>query len=342
MADFKIRKTRVVKGVEGKMMLIHSNSVKCGKTTVGSQMPKPLYLELENGANAIDGLDAWTLDSWTDLKKAIKMLTSKKPQKIEIDGEEKEIVMRDNYTTIIFDTFDVAIRWCSKYVCQQYGVSRLKDGNDGYGLWSEYATEWFDTINPLLKSGYFIYGISHSEIRKIKDGRTGEEVEKYAPKGDKRTIDLIIEAVDFIGYVKSQGVDENGNVIPSSVYFAETDEYFAGTRFEYMPTEIEVFSAQNIQDAIKKAVEMKEQETGNKAISFETANSSKAKKEKTYDELLSDIKPYVQKLSKTRIQDVQDIIEKYLGVGVKVSEATKKQTPQLEMILFDLEQLDKD
>ena len=47
MEDFDIfspKKTRVVKGVEGKLMLVHSDSVKCGKNTVGSEMPKPFYL----------------------------------------------------------------------------------------------------------------------------------------------------------------------------------------------------------------------------------------------------------------------------------------------------------
>lgn len=337
--DLKIRKTKVVGGVHGKMMLVHSNSVKCGKTTVGSQMPKPLYLRLEQGANAIDGLDYLALESWQDMKKASRWLTSKKPQTIEIDGKEVTDVLSNLYTTIIIDTWDVAIRWCTKYICQKYGVERLKDGNGGYGLWAEYAEEWFDVVNPILNSGYFIYGISHSEIRKIKDGRTGEEVEKFAPKGDKRTIDLIIEAVDFIGYVKANGIDENGNVIPSSIYFAETDEYLAGSRFTYMPSEIKVFSAQNIQDAIKTAVEMKEKETGNKAITFEEKVEIEATPKWTYENLLAECKKYGALAWKKDKEEAQNILDKHLFAGARVDDATKKQMPQLEMVLFDLKEL---
>ena len=127
MADFDIfnpPKTKVVKGVEGKSLLIHSDSVKCGKTTVGSQMPKPYYLRFEQGANAIDGLDYAPLTSWSDFKKVNKQLT----------GAKTVEQARARYTTIIFDTLDIAIKWCSKYVCAKNGVERLNDGNNGYGL----------------------------------------------------------------------------------------------------------------------------------------------------------------------------------------------------------------
>ncbi len=345
MADFDIfapQISKVVDGVEGKVMLVHSESVKCGKTTVGSQMPKPLYLRCEQGINAIDGLPYLPLDSWSDFKKAVKQLTSKKPKKMMVDGKEKECTPRDCYTTIIIDTFDVLIRWCIKYTCSKFGVERLNDGNNGYGLWTEYANEWFNTINPLLNMGYFIYGISHSDIRKVKDSRTGEDVEKYAPKGDKRSIDVIIEAVDFLGYVKSNGVDEEGNVIPSSIYFAETDEYMAGSRFEYMPREIKVFSADNIQKAIKEAVKKKEKETGNKAINFEEKKKIEKKHIYTHEEIMAEIKKYMMPLCDKYMDDVKDITNECLGDDIKVSETTKKQMPQLEMVLFELQELASD
>lgn len=346
MADmfdiFNPPKTKVVKGVAGKMLLVHSQSVKCGKTTVGSQMPKPFYLRFEQGANFIDGMSYAPLKSWSDFKQVAKNLASDKRKKVIIDGVEKEVCPRDLYDTLIPDTFDVAIRWCKDYVCKKYGVEKLGDGNNGYGLWQEYADEWFNTWNPLMNAGYFIYGISHSEIRKIKDGRTGEEVEKYAPKGDKRTIDLIIETVDFIGYVKSNGVDEEGNVIPSSIYFAETDEYLAGSRLDTMPSEIKVFSAENIQNAIKEAIEKKESQSGNAAISYEEKKIEEVQKEWTHKEILNAIKPYLQTLWEKYAEDVTDIMTNNLGEDVKITDTTKKQIPQLEMVLFDLKNLAKD
>lgn len=334
MADFDIfnaPKSEVFKGIEGKLMLIHSQERKLGKTWVGAHMPKPFYLRFEQGINAISGIPYAALNSWSDFKKVNKQLTN--PKTLE---EARKL-----YTTIIFDTTDVAIKWCEKYVCASQGVDRLNDGNSGYGLWKEYENEWFGEISKLINAGYFVYFIAHSEEKTLNDPVDGSEYTCMCPKGDKRTIDLILDSVDFIGYVKSNGISEEGEVIPSSVYFANTKEFQAGSRFKYMPKKIEVFSADNVQKAIADAVEKEEKESGIKGTDFKQRKAEE-KPTMNYDEILSAIKPYVQKLVKTKSQDVQDIIEKYLGAGIKVSEATKKQTPQLEMILFDLQQLDKE
>lgn len=336
MADFDIfnpPKTKVVKGVEGKSLLIHSDSVKCGKTTVGSQMPKPYYLRFEQGANAIDGLDYAPLTSWSDFKKVNRQLTNAKTVE----------QARARYTTIIFDTLDIAIKWCSKYVCSKSGVERLNDGNNGYGLWSEYADEWFTEMNALLNAGYFLYFISHSELKKQTDGITGIEYEQLNPKGDKRTIDLVVEACDLIGYVKSNGVNEDGSIIKSSCYFAETKEYKAGTRFEYMPRVLKEFSAKALQDAIKLAVELKEKETGNKSVTFDENKVEEAKEKKAYthEEIMTEIKEMITKLwaIKENRALIQEITDRNLGTDVKVTDTTKKQLPQLEIVLFELNQL---
>lgn len=331
MADFDIFNptvTQVVKGVEGKLILIHSDSVKSGKTSVGSDMPKPYYLRFEQGANAINGLPYAALTSWSDFKKVNKMLTNPKT----IDQA------RELYTTIIVDTLDVAIGWCNQYICASQGVTRLNDGNGGYGLWQEYKNEWSGEFSKLINAGYTVYFIAHSEEKEIVDGITGETYNKLVPKGDKRTIDYIVEAVDFIGYVKANGVDEEGNVVKSSCYFAETKEYKAGSRFDYMPRYIKEFSAENLQKAIKYAIERKEQEDGVKSVTLEEMKSKEVKK-LTYEELLDKIKPIMTSLWTTKQRETTDIVENYLGVGKKVSETTKSQVLQLEMILSDLEDL---
>ena len=332
MADFDIFNppvSEVVKDFSGKTVLVHSDGVKCGKTTVGCAMPKPFYLRFEQGINAISGVPYAPLESWSDFKKVNRQLTSKK--NIE---KSKEL-----YKTIIFDTLDVAIKWCSTYVCQKYGVERLKDGNSGYGLWQEYADEWFGEVQKLLNSGFGLYFISHSEMKKVTDGVTGEEYEIMCPKGDKRTVDLVVEAADIIGYIKPNGVDEEGNVIKSSAYFAQTREYKAGTRFSYFPKVLKEFSAENLQKALEYAIEKEEEETGRKAISFEENAKKESKKQWTHEDILKEIKPYVAKLFKLCPEEVNDIVEHNLGMDIKISETTKKQIPQLEMVLFDLQEL---
>lgn len=324
----------VVKSSEGKMILIHSNERKLGKTYVGCHMPKPFYLRFEQGINAISGVPYAPLSSWADFKKVNKKLTD--PKTLD---KAKAI-----YQTIIFDTIDVAIKWCEKYVCATQGVTRLNDGNSGYGLWKEYENEWFGEINKLTNAGYSIYFISHSEEKEQTDSTTGETYYQMCPKGDKRTIDLIIDLVDFIGYVKSNGFDEEGNEIPSSCYFANTKQFQAGSRFKYMPYKLEVFSAENLQKAIEEAIEKEESESGIVGIDFAELKAKEEAEKKVWEheEIIAEINKYGKALFKEYKAQCQDIIEEHLGVDAKVSETTKKQIPQLEMVLFDLQELADD
>lgn len=334
MADFDIMNpkiSKVVKGIEGKMILVHSNERKVGKTTVGCDMPKPFYLRFEQGINAIDGVPYAPLTSWSDFKKVNKQLTDPK----NLDN------VKELYTTLIFDTIDVAIKWCSQYVCATQGVTRLNDGNNGYGLWQEYENEWFKEINKLTNAGFALYFISHSEEKKQHDPITNEEYTQMCPKGDKRTIDPVLDLVDFIGYVKSNGFDESGDEIPSSIYFANTKEFFGGTRFKYMPKVIKEFTAENLQNAIKKAIEMKEKESGTKAITQGELQEMENSKVWTYEEIILEINELGKKLFSNYKEECTDIIEEYLGEGIGIKNTTKKQLPQLEMILYDLQQLAK-
>ena len=326
---FNPKISKVIAGIEGKCILIHSNERKVGKTAQACRMPSPLYLRFEQGINFIPDIPYMELTSWSDFKKVNKQLTNAKTLE---QAKEK-------YKTIIFDTVDVAIKWCDQYVCASQGVSRINDGNDGYGLWKEYENEWFKEINKLTNAGYAIYFISHSEEKKLVNPITGDEYEQMCPKGDKRTIDLILDLVDIIGYVQSGGLDEEGNEIMSTLYLANTKQFMAGSRLDYLPDIISPFTAENLQKAIKEAVEKKAKESGTKAITYEEKKEMEKKEHKSYDELIAEIEPLMKSLWDSHKEEVADIVEEYLGSNVKVSETTKKQIPQLEMILSDLQDL---
>jgi len=335
MAEFDIRNpevSAVTKGIEGKIILIHSFENKVGKTKVGTQMPKPLYLRFEQGINAISGLPYMALNSWGDFKKVNKQLCN--PRELE---ENRKL-----YTTIIIDTLDVAIRWCDAYVCAMQGVTRINDGNDGFGLWTEYANEWFREFNKLTNAGYCLYFISHSDSKELTDPITKEKYDKMVPVGDKRTIKFIEDAADVIGYVKSNGFDEDGKEIPSSLYLGNDKGFKAGSRFDYLTPFIKEFTAENLIEAIGKAVEMEEKASGIKGKTFDEKKKAEVKIEKrSFADLKTDIQKYAIALCKDPInkQVYVDTVEQHLGVGNKVSDANEKQYEQIEIILFELEEL---
>lgn len=323
----------VSRGIEGKTILIHSNERKLGKTAQAVRFPKPYYLRFEQGINAIAGIPYAALTKWSDFKKIRKQLTN--PKTIE---QAKSL-----YQTIIIDTTDVAIKWCEKYVCGMQGVERLNDGNSGFGLWKEYENEWFNEFNTLLNSGYTLVFIAHSESRKFNNPVTGEEYEQLYPKGDKRTIDLIIDAADLIGYVKSNGFDEEGKPQMSSVYFTACPEFLAGSRFTYMPIEITPFTAEGVQEALVEAIKQEEESTGVAAVDYTAFKAASTVDSLTYEEAIEKVKPMFKdivardKMNKTSI--ATDIVEKYLGAGGKISQTTDKQIEQIIMIIEEFEEI---
>lgn len=215
--------------------------------------------------------------------------------------------------------------------------------NSGYGLWKEYENEWFNEWNPLLNAGYCIIFISHSEVRKMRHPVTGEEFEQLYPKGDKRTIDLIIDAVDFIGYVKSNGFDESGNAQMSSVYFQSCPEFLAGSRFKYMAPEITPFTAEGVQEAIREAVAKEVEESGVSAISFDERKLSETPKEISYEEAIEQAKALFKEMVKrdktNKTNLTTEIVEKYLGEGAKISETNEKQIQQILMIIEEFNEV---
>ena len=90
---------------------------KTGKTTLASQMPGALLLAFEKGYNAIPGIVAQDVLSWTDMKSIYREL--KKPE------------VKERFKSVIVDTVDVAATLCEKYICSQNDIDDL--GGLGYG-----------------------------------------------------------------------------------------------------------------------------------------------------------------------------------------------------------------
>jgi hypothetical protein len=310
----------VAKGLEGKVITIYGGN-NLGKTKQATKMKKPFYLGFEKGIRAISGIPFLPINNWRDFKKINKQLTD--PKNLE---KAKEL-----YQTIIFDEVYTSALYCQDFICKKFGVETIGEGNGGYGLWKEYESEFWTEIDKLLGTGYTLIFISHAE--ETKEG-------KAIPKGDKRSVKPIIDNSDIVVFLTSNGVDENHNVIKSSAWFAETEQFFARSRFDYIDTYLEEFTAENLEKVIAKAIERQEEVEGVKAVSFEEQKESLSSEELNYDEVVQKINDLGTQLAEDgRVEEVVEVIEKYLGKGKKVSEAKKSQVEILAVILDDLNDL---
>ncbi|APH36048.1 ATP-binding protein [Bacillus velezensis] len=308
----------VAKGLEGKVITIYGSN-NLGKTKQSTRMKKPLYLPFEKGLNAIAGVKFMAINSWADFKKVNKQLTK---------NAEKA---KETYQTIIVDEVDAFAKYATRYVCEQYDVERIKDGNDGFGLWKEYETEVWEEINKLIGVGFTVIFIAHAA-----EDKKG----KVYPKGDKRVLAPVIDNSDIVLYLSSNGVDEDRKVIKSSAWLAETDEHFARSRFDYIDTYLPEFTAENLEKAIIEAVERQEEAEGIVAVTYEEQKQNNASEELDYDSLMEQIKEVGIKLNEEgRLEEVNEITEKHLGKGVKVTECSRKQVNVMSVILDDLKDL---
>lgn len=326
MAEFDIFNPQVsvvAKGLEGKVItIVGSNSL--GKTKQATRMPKPFYLGFEKGIRAIAGIPFLPINKWSDFKKINKQLTDQKNL-----ARAKEL-----YQTIIFDEVYTSALYCQDYLCKKHGVESIGEGNNGYGLWKEYESEYWTEIDKLLNAGYTLIFISHEE--ETKEG-------KKIPKGDKRSIKPIVDNSDIVLYLTSNGVDENGAVIKSTAWTAETEKFFARSRFDYIDTVIPEFTAENLEKAIIDAIERQEQAEGIRAVSYDEQRETLSSEVLDFDKLLENINEIGTKLlEEGYAEELVEHVEKHLGKGKKVAEAKPHQAEVLSILLDDLKELASD
>lgn len=317
--------SKVAHGLEGKsIVLVGSNNL--GKTKQATRMKKPFHLGFESGLNAIDGVPFALFSSWSEFKAVNKQLTN--PKTLE--------QVKEMYNTIIFDEVYASSIMCQAFICAKYGVETMTDKPEGTNanLYQAYEREYFREIDKLLKAGFTIVFIGHPEWNK--------ELEQWRPKGDKRSMEVIINNADVVCFLKSNGVDEEGRVIKSSAYLAETPEYFARSRFDYIDTYIEEFTAENLEKAIIEAIKRQAEVEGIKTVSF-TQQQKERTVDKNYDELLAEFKKLGSVIASAgHTSKVSEVLEEHLWEGATSKHITEKHLEPLFLIVNDLQIIVKD
>lgn len=331
MAEFDIfspQVSQVSYDLSGKTMLLYGTN-STGKTYQATHFPKPVVLAFEAGLNGLAGVPYFSMRRWSDFVRFVRQLTN----------EKNAPRLKEMYQTIILDEASVMGRQCQQFVCEKYGVERIKDGNDGYGLWSEYSDEFQKQLNLITSAGYTVIFIAHEGTRDFKD-ENGQDYSKIYPFGDKRIIDPICNLVDIIAYAAINNPDADGNEVKSSLYLKNTRKYHARSRFDYMTPCLPVFTAENLQNAIRDAVKAQEKAEGVTAVSYQAQQHAAAQPSRSYDQLFAEIKAIAIQMNEAgQAAKYKEIVETHLGKGRGVQDTTPQQQQLLELILLDLQML---
>lgn len=310
---------------------------KSGKTTTASKFPDSLLLAFEKGYNALAGVMAQPINSWSEFRKVLRQL--------------KDEAVKEKFSTIIIDTADIAYTYCTKYVCDNakrpdggFGVDTVADipFGKGYGM---VEREFDECLRNIVQMDYGLVLISHATDKSFTD-EAGKEYNKIVPTLDKRATNIVSRMADVIGYSRAVQDEEGKN--STKLFMRGTARYMAGSRFKYTPDYID-FSYQNLVDAIANAIDLQSKEDGLEFFTEERQNLyTDTTQVLDFDELMNDFNNIVDGIITSTDEEkfkeywqprIVQITDKYLGRGQKVSQCSREQTEALSLIVDDLKEL---
>lgn len=156
-----------------------------GKSTFGSEAPKPIFIQTEDGLDEID-CDRFPLATkFDDVVAALKTLRDQK----------------HDYESAVIDSLDWLERLVWDKLCQQYGVESIEKVDGGYARGYMHALslwrEVLDLLGVLRARGMVIVLIAHSKVERFEDPESSP-YDRYSPRLHKHASALICEWSDAV------------------------------------------------------------------------------------------------------------------------------------------------
>lgn len=324
MAKFditEIAESTITTGLEGKIIAVYgTNNV--GKSYVAARLfpSQTLWLATEKGYNAQGGLRPYDIETWSDFRDAVGQLTTR--------NKDKRKKVRDMYKCVVVDVADKLPALATAYVISQYNTANQDKDNftpattisdvPWGGGHSALNKELDGQITKLALSGYCVMLIFHDEIKIMKD-ENKKEYEYIVPKNTfSKAGNVLKDIPDFMVYLESNGVDEDGNPILSTGHCLQHKEFFARSRFTECPATIDPFTVDNLKETIRIACEKEAEKTGARAVTYEEEDKArqevKAQKKATVAELKEMLAPVFKAVCEANFKKYAlNIVEQYLG-----------------------------
>ena len=292
-------------------------------------MPSPLILAFERGYSALPGVIAQDITSWAEMKAVLREL--KKPE------------VKEKFKSIIVDTVDIAAAMCEKYICSQHDADSIAAvGAYGQG-WNILKKEFEETFRLITQYGYAVIFIAHEKEVPFKRP-DGTEYTMVRPSVTN-TYNSILENMADLYVRMHTAFDGDGTKVMLTLRSPD-NTVAAGGRFKYIEPEIEG-NYDALVKALNNAIDKEAKETGNKFVTDERATVTE-KTEYNYDDLKNDINKTITALTEKHDKEdfeeniaprITQIVERYLGKGKKLSQATRDQVEQLSLIALELKEI---
>ena len=311
-----LQKNKISRDLGSYMNFFYGNS-KTGKSTLCSKLygDDALFIATEKGYSALN-VFAIDLTNWNETNGLLREL--KKPE------------VRERFKVIVIDTVDILYDLAVSYTLKINGCTDLSDKPFGK-LYGEVDKAFNSFLLEITRLGYGLALIGHAKTQSklAKIGKNERESDYTIPSLARRGYQIVANMVDNIFYVT---IDQDDEGSPRRVVKTrETDSYFAGSRFKYLPETI-LLDADAIKEEMQKAVDKEENTTDEKKDLF-------VKETKIdFDNVMENLTELVTNVfaPNDAMAVVTKVVEKYLGVGNKVADCTEDQADALQLILDEL------
>lgn len=325
---FSLEPSKISRDLKGKFLLIYGEP-KTGKSTFGSQLPRSLFLNFEQGTNALAGIRSVPILRWSDMKKVLMQL--RKPQ------------AREMYDSIVVDTASIAWQLCEKYICQRESVDSIRDVPWGQG-WNMLKTEFSECWREITLLGFGILFIAHSKEKptEMRD-EEGNAITAMCPDLPNNAYTIINGIVDIIGYLQVQ-MNPDGTS-ERYLYTRSTPTIFAGSRYQYLAPKIK-FGYQELVDAIGDAIDKAVELDGAQVTDHTVIAQIKAR---PFNEIMNEArevwtafldKAKTDEEKDTQLNIMKDVIKRIFGNETfKLSQAVPSQGDLIELFIDEIKQL---
>lgn len=213
---------------------------KVGKSTFASQAPGAVFIQTEEGLDALDVAHFPLASSFDEVMEAIGVLAS----------EEHE------FSTVVLDSIDWLEPLVWAKVSKDAEVESIEQVGGGYGKgYIEALKPWRELLDGLdylrNERNMAVVIIAHDEIRRMTPP-DGEPYDYAALKLHKRAADMIEEWADIIGYASPRTAIRKDDLgfkktraraialgDQRTLYLGQNPAYVSGNRFA-MPSEVEL------------------------------------------------------------------------------------------------------
>ena len=319
---FDIKPHEVSRDLRGYSVMFYGEP-KSGKTTTASKFPKSLIIAFEKGYAALPGVKAAPVNSWSDFLKILRQLK---------DPKAKEI-----YETIIIDTADLAYDYCEQYICNINEVDAINKIPYGGG-YSQVAKEFDSKLRSIVQQDFGLVLISHSTEKQFIS-ETGQEYTKIIPTLPTKARLICGRMCDIIAYSRTVETDDGNKTM---LFLRGTPRFEAGSRFKHTPEYIE-FNYKNLVGAISTALDKQAEEDGQFFVEGKNNINSQNLTALDYDSLMLEFQSITGDLMAKDSQKysprITEVVERHLGKGKKASQATRDQIELLDIIVYELKEL---